>query len=65
MISKRYQYLFPKENNGFWNQVLNRIEQITEIRIRVNSPIVLYLNQKEISFFEGMQYIILYLMNIP
>ena len=34
---------------GIWAEVLKEIEHITEIRIRAGKPILIYLNQKEIS----------------
>ena len=52
IFQERYRCLFPRQSNGFWNQVLNQIEHITEVRIRVNSPIIIYHNQREISLDE-------------
>ena len=43
------QELFPGGNEGFWKNVLKHIDQITEIRIRVHNPIIIYHNHKEIS----------------
>ena len=43
------QDLFPIDKQGFWKNVVKHIEQIREIRIRVEKPIILYLNQKEVS----------------
>lgn len=43
-----YQSIFPR-NNQLWKEILANIEQITEIRIRVNKPILVYMNQKELS----------------
>ena len=57
IFQERYQCLFPSHKNGFWNQVLNQIEHITEIRIRVNSPILIYHNQREISLDEDGKFI--------
>ena len=44
-----YQYLFPIEKTCFWKNVLKHIEQITEIRMRVHKPILIYQGQKELS----------------
>ena len=43
----RYQNIFPGSENGFWKNVLDNIEDITEIRIRVNQPIRIYFRQQE------------------
>lgn len=48
-ISKRYHSIFPINKGGIWTEVLRNIEYITEIRIRVNKPILIYQNQKELS----------------
>ena len=48
-VEKRYQYLFPENENGFWRNALKNIEQITEIRIRVNQPVLIYFGTKEVS----------------
>lgn len=41
--------LFPREKEYFWRNVLKFIDQITEIRIRIQKPIVIYINQKQLS----------------
>ena len=41
--------LFPKGQDGFWKNVEKHIEHITEIRIRVHNPVIIYHNHKEIS----------------
>lgn len=45
--------LFPEEKRPFWSQVVEKIEELQEIRLRVNQPIIIlyrngnyYLNQK-------------------
>ena len=52
-ISKRYSSIFPANNEGIWRGILNNIEYITEIRIRAQRPILIYLNQKEVSVDES------------
>ena len=52
-----YQYLFPIDKTCFWKNVLKQIDQITEIRIRVYRPILIYLNQKEVSLDTNGEFI--------
>ena len=52
MIGETYQYIFPGNQYLFWKQILNLIEQISEIRIRVNMPIRIYWKAREISLDE-------------
>ena len=44
-----YQCVFPTEKLCLWRNVLKHIEQITEIRIRIDKPVLIYLNQREVS----------------
>ncbi len=47
--SDKYSSIFPVSRNGIWTEVIKNIENITEIRIRAEKPILIYLNHKEIS----------------
>jgi len=49
---EKYSSIFPIKNNGIWAEVLKNIEHITEIRIRVGRPVLIYMNHKEISIDE-------------
>lgn len=51
-VSERYYAIFPINKGEIWEEVLKNIEYITEIRIRVNKPILIYQNQKELSIDE-------------
>lgn len=46
---ERYGKIFPECNVGIWKNIFKNIEYITEIRIRVEKPILIYMNQKEVS----------------
>lgn len=50
--SEKYSAVFPRNHNGMWKEVLKNIEHITEIRIRAEKPILIYLGRKEISIDE-------------
>lgn len=48
-MTKKYDCIFPKDNVDFWKEIKCHIELITEIRIRAEKPILIYMKQKEIS----------------
>lgn len=52
-IMERYTSLFPGNKNYLWETVLDNIENITEIRIRAEKPILIYMKQKEVSIDSG------------
>lgn len=52
-IQERYYAIFPVNREGIWTEILKNIEHITEIRIRVNKPVLIYQNQKELSIDEA------------
>ena len=54
---KRYESLFPMGNEGIWREIMNHIDIITEIRIRAGKPILIYMNQKEISIDQSGNFI--------
>lgn len=56
-IPGRYSSIFPLDNQSIWEEVINNMEQITEIRIRADRPILIYLNQREISIDEEGKFI--------
>lgn len=47
--SKDYAGIFPTNQRKYWEEILNHIEMINEIRIRVDKPILIYFKQKEVS----------------
>ena len=49
---KKYDYIFPKEKEDFWKEIRCHMEEITEIRIRAEKPILIYMRQREISVDE-------------
>ena len=49
--------IFPKDQRGIFREIVNNIEDITEIRIRVGKPVFIYLNQREISIDEKGKFI--------
>ncbi len=51
-IRKRYKSIFPKYDGSIWKEIIRHIEYITEIRIRAERPILIYLNQREMSIDE-------------
>lgn len=53
----KYRSIFPLNSNGIWTEVLKNIEHITEIRLRVGKPVLIYLNHKEISIDENGKFI--------
>lgn len=48
-IEKKDRFIFPVNENSIWKNVIEDIKQITEIRIRVGKPVLIYRKQKEIS----------------
>lgn len=48
-MMKKYDYIFPKDNGKYWEEIRNYMEFITEVRIRVEKPILIYMKQKEVS----------------
>lgn len=56
-ISERYNSIFPIIKEDIWGEILKHIEHITEIRIRVGKPVLIYLNQKEMSVDEDGNFI--------
>lgn len=48
-ISERYNSIFPMMKEDIWREILKHIEHVTEIRIRAGKPILIYMDQKEIS----------------
>ena len=56
-MMKKYDYIFPKDNGMYWEEIRNRMEFITEVRIRAEKPILIYMKQKEVSIDqEGKSY---------
>ena len=51
------QSLFPGEKEYFWRNVVKHLDQITEIRIRTQKPVVIYMNQKELSLNEKGEFL--------
>lgn len=49
---KKYQSIFPANKEKLWLEILKHIEYITEIRIRAGKPILIYMNQREVSIDE-------------
>ena len=56
-IAERYSSIFPVNKESIWKEILNNIEQITEIRIRVGRPILIYWKQREVSIDEEGKFI--------
>ena len=56
-IARKYELLFPKDSEGIWNEIQKHLEKITEIRIRAEQPILIYMNQKEISIDQNGNFI--------
>lgn len=56
-VSERYHSIFPTNKMHLWIEVVKNIRYITEIRIRAEKPILIYLNQKEISIDENGNFI--------
>lgn len=55
-IARRYSSIFPA-NSSFWKEILMAMDKITEIRIRVGTPALIYMNQREISIDEEGKFI--------
>ena len=55
--SERYRFILPINKENFWSEIIKNMKYITEIRIRVGKPILIYLNQKEISVDEDGNFI--------
>ena len=56
VIARRYSSIFPA-NSSFWKEILMAMDKITEIRIRVGTPALIYMNQREISIDEEGKFI--------
>ena len=56
-ILKKYGLLFPQDSEGIWNEIQKHLEKITEIRIRAEQPILVYMNQKEVSIDQNGNFI--------
>ena len=56
-MNKKYDYIFPKDNGDFWEETRRHMEYITEIRIRAEKPILIYMKQKEISIDKDGKFI--------
>lgn len=41
-------YLFPKQQRSLWTEIVKRCEEIQEIRLRVNRPVILQADGKEL-----------------
>lgn len=54
---RKYQTIFPSDEKDLWREVLKNIEYITEIRMKAEKPILIYLNQKEVSINEKGDFI--------
>ena len=52
-MTKKYDYIFPKDDEKFWKEIKCHLDFITEIRIRAEKPILIYMKQKEISIDRG------------
>lgn len=48
-MKKKYDYIFPKYDKNLWEEIREHMGNITEIRIRAEKPILIYMKQKEIS----------------
>lgn len=48
-MKKKYDYIFPQYDKNLWEEVIVHMEAITEIRIRAEKPILIYMKQREIS----------------
>lgn len=48
-MQKNREGIFPLKEQKFWKYVYLNIDIIQEIRIRVGKPILIYINQKEVS----------------
>ena len=56
-IIKRYSSIFPGNSSVFWKEILMTMDKITEIRIRVGTPVLIYMNQREISIDEEGKFV--------
>lgn len=56
-MNKKYEYIFPKYDGDFWEEIKRHMEFITEIRIRAEKPILIYMKQKEISIDKDGKFI--------
>lgn len=52
MLQEKYRRLFPDSEAYIWKKVLQNAEQITEIRIRAERPVLIYKKQRECSMDE-------------
>lgn len=48
-MQKEREGIFPAKENKFWKYVYLNLNVIREIRIRVGKPVLIYINQKEVS----------------
>jgi len=46
---RKYASIFPMNEQRFWGEILKSMDMITEIRIRVGKPILIYMNHREVS----------------
>ena len=51
-IIRKYTSIFPLHDGNFWEEILKVMDMITEIRIRAEKPILIYMNHKEVSLDE-------------
>lgn len=51
-MKDEYVKLFPPRTREFWKQIIENMEEVREIRIRANQPIIIYMGQREISLDE-------------
>ena len=52
-MKEKYNSLFPVYAGSIWEKIIKQIDKISEIRIRVGKPIMIYLNQREVSMDEA------------
>lgn len=55
--SERYRFILPINKEHFWSEIIKNMKYITEIRIRVGKPVLIYLKQKEMSVDEDGNFI--------
>ena len=56
-IVRKYDSIFPANAESLWGEVLKYMDLITEIRIRAEKPILIYMNHKEVSMNEEGNFI--------
>lgn len=52
-MKEKYNSIFPNYDGCIWEKLFSQMECITEIRIRVGKPVMIYLNQREVSIDEN------------